>query len=249
MPRGRERPRSRSVAARAGAGPAAEPLVEWGSGWYLRGDMNVSDYKLDPLMRLPGVVDGGGKRRTGFGGDLGMGYQFNDTFRADATIGLGAAVKQKLSTSYGCINTSTGIHNLCTETATTTISRYPMLANAYIDLGAVGGLRPYVGAGAGVALIREKWDRKAKFEDGSPMQYSNAPAIYGLSPNTGSKTRTNFAFALMGGVAYDLADGVTLDIGYRYLDMGQVKVPNAGSNVGGKLREHQARIGLRYRID
>jgi opacity protein-like surface antigen len=55
----------------------------------------------------------------------------------------------------------------------------------------------------------------------------------------------------MAGVGYDISDGVTLDVGYRFLDMGKsVAIPYAGAGVRTvNLREHQVRVGLRYRID
>ena len=143
---------------------------------------------------------------------------------------------------------ATGQAGSCDETARTRIDRYPLLANIYADLGNYGGIRPYLGAGAGVAFVKQSWDRNAVFNGATPFVYANQTTIYGQSPNVGKKSRTNFAYALMAGVGYDLRDGVTLDVGYRYLDMGTAKIPGAGE-ASGKLRDHQLRIGLRYRID
>ena len=228
--------------------PLAEPLVEWGSGWCLRGDLGVSDDKRDPMMRLPGVPGKLSKRAVGLGADIGMGYQWNEMFRTDLTVGMRKRIDQTISSTYSCFHIPTTQSGACDETARTRIDRYPLMANAYLDLGTYGGLRPYVGAGAGVAFVKEKWDRRAYFNGSTPFAYVDFPPEYGQSPISGSKTRTNFAYALMAGVGYDLADGLTLDIGYRFLDMGKVRIPGAGA-VNAKLREHEARIGLRYRID
>jgi opacity protein-like surface antigen len=228
--------------------PMAEPLVEWGSGWYLRGDASVTDQKLDPMMHLPGLVQGGKKNVTGFGADFGVGYLISDMVRVDATIGVTRRLDQRMATSYGCIYLP-ATSGACTETAKTRVDRYPMLANAYVDLGNYGGLRPYLGVGAGVALVREKFERTAVFNGTTSFHYSSISPTYGDTPLSGTKTRTNFAYALMAGVGYDISDGVSLDVGYRFLDMGSVKIENAGQGSHAKLREHQARIGLRYRID
>lgn len=231
------------------AAPAAEPMVEWGSGWYLRGDIGVSDDKRDPMMRLPGAVQGGGKSATSVGADFGVGYQFSDYFRTDATVGTGRVIKQKLTSTYNCFYIPLGQNGACDETARVQVNRVPMLVNAYADLGNYGGLRPYLGAGAGVTAMEAKWDRSAVFNGSLPFSYANFPATYGQSPNVGKKAKWNFTYALMAGLGYDLRDGLTLDVGYRFLDMGAVKIPNAGQGVAGKQREHEVRVGLRYRID
>lgn len=230
------------------AAPASEPLVEWGSGWYLRGDLGFSDEKRDPMMRLRGEVKGGGKSSNGFGGDLGFGYQFSDFFRSDATFGIRRRLDQTLTSSSACTLAS-GEVGVCSEGAKISVDRFPMLVNAYADLGSYGGLRPYLGAGVGAAVIRETWNRGAFFNGVTPVTYAGNVSTYGASPNVGKKTRYNFAYALMAGVGYDIRDGVTFDVGYRYLDMGSAKIPNAGAGVSSKLREHEVRVGIRYRID
>lgn len=227
--------------------PAAEPVVEWGSGWYLRGDVTVTDDKRDPMMRLPGDVSGANRSRIGYGADLGFGYQFSDMLRADATAGFASRSKQALTSTYRCTLVAANQTGSCTESAFTRVDRIPLLANAYVDLGNFGGLRPYLGAGVGVAFLNAAWDRQAYFNGNSPVQYDVQTTVYGQSPNLGKKTYTKFAYALMAGVGYDIRDGVTFDIGYRYLDMGTLKLPGAG--VSTNQREHQLRIGLRYRID
>ncbi len=48
---------------------------------------------------------------------------------------------------------------------------------------------------------------------------------YGYPGNIGpTQVRTNFSFALMSGIAYDIAPHLKLDIGYRYLNMGSLSV-------------------------
>ncbi len=53
----------------------------------------------------------------------------------------------------------------------------------------------------------------------------------------------NFAWALMGGVAYALTDRAKLDVGFRYLNIG---APSTG---GGDIVAKEVRVGLRYLID
>lgn len=245
--------------------PAAEPMVEWGSGWYLRGDLGVSDDKRDPMMRMPGTITSADKGGTGLGGDIGFGYQFSSMFRSDVTAGIRRRSVQNLASSDNCqigtnpvvangvVTGTTPITDSCTATGRTGINRYPLLVNAYVDLGSFGGLHPYVGAGVGAAILRMKYNRHELRSDGMTTYDVNftdqftGQSVRMTNELNGTKSKTNFAYALMAGVGYDIADGLTLDVGYRYLNMGKVKVPGATTNA--KLQEHEARVGLRYRID
>ena len=110
-----------------------------------------------------------------------------------------------------------------------------LMVNGYRDFTA-GGVRPYLGAGVGVArndtgtLIKD-------FRLGWANRF------------TGEK-RTNAAFALMAGIGIPYA-GWTLDIGYRYIDLGTFgNAPQAAAGIsggqGGRLRSHEFTISTRF---
>jgi opacity protein-like surface antigen len=62
--------------------------------------------------------------------------------------------------------------------------------------------------------------------------------------------RTNFSFALMAGIAYDLGPHLKLDIGYRYLNMGSMTVVDANGNQARRTVDTQeVRAGLRWTPD
>jgi len=62
-----------------------------------------------------------------------------------------------------------------------------------------------------------------------------------------SSTRYNFAWALMGGIAYSLSDRAKLDLGFRYLNMGNAQtLPGTPSSL---VTAKEVRLGLRYQID
>jgi opacity protein-like surface antigen len=149
--------------------PAPEPMnqqpMEFGSGWYLRGDIGYSN------MSLPAVIAdfGNSLGRTGtVAGGVGLGYQYNSWLRTDFTIdrtvfrpqGTGA---QKWC-PYGNImvdsTTSKNIGYLydpsqtCTPVLKADLNRTSFLANAYVDLGNWWGLTPYVGAGVGLSYLQ-----------------------------------------------------------------------------------------------
>ncbi len=74
--------------------PAAQPptTIEVGTNWYVRGDVGAS-FGQSPktwlaLPSLPvswGAVTSSGGTGSGFTGDLGFGYRFNNFLRFDAT--------------------------------------------------------------------------------------------------------------------------------------------------------------------
>lgn len=67
-----------------------------------------------------------------------------------------------------------------------------------------------------------------------------------------AKERNQLAWALMAGVAVDVGSSFALDLGYRYLNIGDASsIPDVlGNSVRFKdLNLHEFRVGLRYMID
>ena len=60
-------------------------------------------------------------------------------------------------------------------------------------------------------------------------------------------TRYNFAWALMAGVGYALNDRAQLDVGFRYVNLGNLKTLN--STTSSPLTSKEVRVGIRYLID
>ncbi len=121
----------------------------------------------------------------------------------------------------------------------TSVQSYTMMFNAYKDLGKYGNVTPYLGAGVGVAyhIVDET------FFTGNPNLTNRIEGDRDIS----------FAWSLMAGVGYQLSDRAILDVGYRYLDLGDAetgRVDNAGF-VNPRvelddLASHEIKIGLRY---
>ena len=172
---------------------------------------------------------------------IGLGYQFNSWLRADATIEYQGGARWKQIESYafaGC-----GPANRCVDVYNGRISSAVFLANGYVDLGTWHGITPYIGIGLGGANNRVGVITDNGIDTGG---FGSSPAV----------SKTNFAWALMGGVAVNVAPNMKLDVGYRYLDKGSI---NGGriqcQPVGGacgfethrmRLSSHDVRIGLRY---
>jgi len=151
-----------------------------------------------------------------------------------------------------------------------------VLANAYIDLATIYGFTPYVGAGLGMNVSRQKGGLTYyQTSDGSVYganltptgtfpnvwldQYANTitpqPKIAFAQQNwnrTISSTKYNAAWALSFGVGYQLTPAATLDLSYRYLNMGTntyVLNPETNAVVKQSNTSQQVRIGIRYMAD
>ncbi len=75
-----------------------EGPVEWGSNWYLRGDVGFQEVRLPALsgafqaLNSQDILSGG----------IGGGYQFNDWLRADVTIDRSVFRKSRTTGQYWC---------------------------------------------------------------------------------------------------------------------------------------------------
>ena len=248
------------------------PMVQFGSGWYLRGDLNTQytempakfleptdQLALDGLPAAQGSIGVGG-----VGGDLGVGYQFNSWLRVDLTAGIDPYLKRYGPTvvfngttpmpavwdaglgDKACVlsvttNSSSGLpqytYTACSASPYGSLTSQTYLLNGYVDLGTWWGITPYVGAGAGLSNLDASANVDYKYLNGQPYgnRGHNTNCVGGSSSSGGASTcfyygypndrgptfgGINFAWALMTGVAIDIAPHVKLDIGYRYTNLG-----------------------------
>jgi opacity protein-like surface antigen len=191
-------------------GYAPPPIEDFG-GWYLRGDIGFSNQKVS---RLNNVLDAGNTtsvQNLGFntGGifGLGAGYQFNHWFRADVTG------EYRGNSQFFGTDAITFPGGFGTDTYHATKSEWLVLANAYADLGTWWCMTPFVGAGIGTARVSI-----ANFTD-QGITNAGAGALPGLAFGD-NVAKWNFAWALHAGVAYKVNPNFTVELAYRYLNMG-----------------------------
>jgi opacity protein-like surface antigen len=146
--------------------PPVEEPVEWGSGWYLRGDIGWQNVQLPAvtgefatMKGVDNIVSGG----------LGGGYQFNDWLRADVTVDRSVFRMNRPLDTVWCPYQAMGLFtqdasgtdvpvgifanpsDTCTPQSKGTLNRTSFLLNGYLDLGHYWGFTPYVGAGLGAS--------------------------------------------------------------------------------------------------
>jgi opacity protein-like surface antigen len=240
--------------------------VELGTGWYLRGDIAA--------VKTPALNFDGATTATSFPNNwsagLGAGYRYNSWFRTEVTADYQPLYSRSgpnyvlIPCQIGAVGTpaggpftgSTPVNAGCSPYVQSRATAAVVLANAYVDLGNWFGFTPYIGAGVGVDVLFQK--AQVNWYEQNLVPYSGTTWT---DPYTGgtymanwdrsaSNTYLKFAYAFMGGVSYDITDHWTIDVGYRYLNLGRISGSDAlGNPTTRKLDIQQVRLGFRYMID
>ncbi len=233
--------------------PMLPPPVEVGGGWYLRGDVGVGAAQYEDIVLRTSVPVSSDYHTEGhsmsdqFFAGAGLGYQFGSFFRADVTGEYRGGARLGFVDVYsGCYAGSnpcapgTGLdHN------TANLSSVVVLANGYFDLGTWYGVTPYIGGGVGSAF-----HRVTGFTD---IGAGTAMGGMGIAKE---KHSSGLAWALQAGVSYDVTQNFKVDVGYRYLNMGNVSSGNVSCYNDGctapysykfkDVTSHDVKIGVRY---
>lgn len=244
--------------------PKTQP-VEVGNGWYLRGDIgynlstggSASSFRAWDFVAPPGY-NTVSYSSSSFDSDvtwgLGMGYQLNDWFRAEAlaTYMNGTFNGSSNSATVPCtaIVSATG----CSTDGSAEFTAWGVMANGYVDLGTYSGFTPYVGAGIGYTLV--------DYENFVNRESCSGGACGG--PNTFTTTHQGenswrFTYALMAGVAYEFTRNLKLDMGYKYtnVDGGDMYSFDGASTAAGAsgiqgtdngFSTHQILASIRYAL-
>ena len=198
--------------------PVLAPAVDY-SGWYLRGDIGFSNQNVGSLFNVNyndftsvSSVDKGFDAAPLFG--LGVGYTVNNWLRFDVTGEYrGAANFHGLD--VGAIPGG----GFADDRYTGSKSEWTFMFNGYVDLGTWWNITPFVGAGVGVSR-----NTISNFGDISVCVNSLSCAGSGGSDAFGgTASKWNFAWALHAGLAYQVWRNVTLELAYRYIDLGNAQ--------------------------
>lgn len=227
--------------------PVLAPAIDT-SGWYLRGDVGVGINQMSSLrstLQPTNALGGGAPAITTAYSDLGdsgiigigLGYQFNNWFRADATLEYRSSAAYRKGVTY----TAFCANPFCLDDYTANVASSVFMLNGYVDLGTWAGVTPYVGAGVGMAYHR----MKGLTDIGAGLGYAS------------DSSKTNFAWALMAGLGYNVTQNLKIDMGYRYINMGTFTTNPIVCEVVAacyyevqsyKHTAHDLRLGVRYML-
>ena len=204
--------------------------------FYIRGDVGY-DFNSKPSVSEQGL----GMTDVSMGNDWnyggGFGWYFSPNWRMDVTAE---------HHNGGAINGSIGAVGLLTGgTQQFNVTSDVVLANLYYDFTGRAGFNPYLGVGLGWAA--------------NHAMSGSSTDTCGCTTTIDSATANNVAWALMAGVTKELDHGFSVDVGYRFLDVGSAHTGNVFNNVGlgytnsalttSSLYSNEIRVGIRYDIN
>lgn len=229
---------------------APPPAEEFG-GWYLRGDIGMSNTRgtlFAPAYNDASTLSYRQLDHEFTGGifyGLGVGYQFNNWFRFDVTG------EYRSKTHFGGTDFAviTGLGNIG-DLYSAKYSSVVGMINAYADLGTWWCITPFIGVGVGGA-----YNTVSGFSD-----VGTIPTGFGVVGSALYQAQTahklDLAWALHAGLGYKVTNNVTVELAYRYLDMGTA-VTGTGASFDGFVRNgrpfqfndltsHDVKVGLRW---
>ena len=177
-------------------------------GWYLRGDIGMSNQKVGSLFNVLYNSPGTGVQAVGMGFDsagiagLGVGYQINPWLRADVT-----AEWRGKANFHGLDIVSFNGAPVGTDEYHASKSEFLTLLNLYADLGTWWCITPFVGVGVG-------WSHNtiSSFLDVNTVNNGVA---------TGAEfSKWALAYAVHAGLAYKVTNNFTVEASYRWVHLG-----------------------------
>lgn len=193
------------------------------------------------------------------GGAFAIGYDFNKQFNVPIRTELEYSIYSKAKAEKQYATGAFIPGEILKDNQTYRIQT--LLLNAYWDINTDTKFTPYLGVSLGMAFVKTGFGRSHHNILNPSDPVFNDPNVEWEEPDTykdwGKKTVTNFAWGLSAGVGYDITDNWTIDLGYRFLNLGKVKtgissltnddgVLNTGYTKTNHLYQHQFTLGVRY---
>lgn len=227
--------------AKAADIPQPVPEISF-KGWYLRGDIGYSNQEVDELFNaLYPTYDSVDTVYADFDGapflDFGVGYRWNHWLRFDVTG------EYRSKSDFDGLDIAVIGPDTIPDNYTAKKSEWLALLNGYLDVGTWHGITPYVGAGVGAANI--------KISDFTDVSTPVLGVAFGDDHD-----EWNFAWAVYAGLGFEVTDALTIDLNYRYLDLGDGESGDLVTYLGGNaidnpmefhdITSHDVRLGFRY---
>lgn len=219
--------------------------VDWPEGSSYR-DANCASSQPPALF---GCVNGDDGRRLGATGDFdatpvldaALGYRVNDWLRAEALLSWRPEMDFSGQSNFIGAGANQPVRG--------SVSSVAGFGVAYVDLPRIGKVRPFLGAGLGVARNRM-----------GAMTYAFPNLSATATTTTPGGSSSDLAYLLTAGISVPLGDRLDLDLAYRYTDLGQVQTDAGQATVvrasgtrslaiGGTkadLQSHGVMLSLRY---
>jgi opacity protein-like surface antigen len=222
--------------------PPLPPIQEF-EGWYLRGDIGIHQQKVKSIdnalfATAPGFSfldqpDFGSGMLFG----IGVGYQMNEWMRFDVTG------EYRGKTQFHALDTFNNGGVINTNDYTAKKTEWLVLANAYFEFGTFWCITPFVGVGVGLVDIKIE-------------HYRDRNDIAGGGGWAPAASKQNIALALHAGASYKVTNNFAVEIGYRFLSLGDAETGDVinfdGSNLVNNpttfkdITSHDFKLGFRF---
>lgn|SRR5574344_1993214 len=200
---------------------AAPTLSHAAQGLYISPKIMLSVYNTGMVSRehLSGFGIGQ-TSKAAFGASVAAGYDFypqqNLPLRAELELALRSNASDDWSGRSGKVES--------TWNSTTSF------LNFYWDFHNETAFTPYVGAGLGMAFQYAGYD--VKYADGSKMSMDDR--------------YTTFAWNVGAGMSYAVNENLAVDLGYRFVSMGQHDINQNGTKVETNPYMNEVNVGARF---
>jgi opacity protein-like surface antigen len=232
---------------------APPPPAEFG-GWYLRGDIGMTNQRIKSLTNTDPNAAAFTSNGIGFDSamlwDIGVGYQVNNWFRGDVT-----AQWRGRSNFHGSQFVPVGVFGptfAANDNYSASKSELVFMANGYVDLGTWWCVTPFIGAGIGTS-----YNRISGFRDDGVIY--NAGVLNNSVTFASDNGKWDFAWAVHAGLGYKVSPNVTIELAYSYMNLGDAKTGTntnfAGSAVPQnpwtmhEITSHDLKLGVRWNFD
>ncbi len=232
--------------------PVPIPVVQEFGGWYLRGDIGMTNQQTNSLTNVVAPGTSVGTKFLAFDSaplySLGGGYQFNNWLRVDVTgeyRGNSHFHGQQVA-QFGPV--------ILPDDYTASKSEWLFLANAYVDIGTWWCITPFIGAGIGTSR-----NTISNFTDIGATQAGLGGNSILSTTYADNASKWNLAWALYAGLAYKVAPGLSLELTYRYVNLGTattgptnsfdgVTVVNGHQFEFGTITSQDVMLGFRWNL-
>jgi opacity protein-like surface antigen len=234
--------------------PAMAPMPAPSAGWYARVDGGYNWYTNPNIGMDQGFTTYDAKMDGAWSVGGGIGRYFGRGFRGDITVDhlFDADTETSMRTFDDC----------CHGVAKFDFNSTVVLANLYYDFNRGGRFVPYIGAGIGFAHNETSSGTVATdcgcdgiIAKGSSNQFA-AAAMAGISWRIRGGETTYVGGMKDEPVAVSSGHALYLDVGYRFLYLGDVKTGDLAwgtdESVDPDVKDitaHQIRVGLRYDLN
>jgi len=227
-------------------------------GWYMRGDIGIgmptrfNNKTFDDSTKVPvstnlgtNLYDFYQHQRAGnaFAFDLGAGYRW-DAFRTDVILGYFGGAKYSPNGIFTGPKGSAISAVLPSYSVKQNMRSFYGLWKGYFEAGDVSGFAPFISAGIGFSSNRAGTMVATSVGDATPQIMT-----------FGSKSTSNFAFSLGGGISYKMGAATALELAYNYVSLGKVKNVDGTTTLAtgavipaykANLNLNQIMFGIRY---